>query len=415
VDLQPGLSGEEQQNAQAQIRQALAAFFGVNFAVKTFLKERIEETLSGYTAEIAVNIVGNNLDILDQKAQEIARVLKGAPGVAVVMVQSPPGLPQLTIKLRKEALVRWGFQPTDVLDFLRAAYAGSTAGQTYEGSQIFNVIVILDAKDRNSVSGVRKLPLRAPDGTLVPLEQLADIYETSGRYQIMHRSGLRMASVTFDIAGGSTASAVQAARQRIESQIKLPPGTYLQFSGSIQAQNQAQANLILNSIMAGVAILLLLSIITGGWRNLLLILVNLPFALVGGVLAVFGTGGILTLGSMVGFVTVFGITVRNSILIISHYEHLVEVEGMSWGLATTIKGASDRLTAILMTSLVTGLGLLPLAIGGGSAGQEIEGPMAIVILGGILTSMVLNLLVLPALALRYGSFEPSDHALQYLG
>ncbi|MBN9579848.1 MAG: efflux RND transporter permease subunit, partial [Alphaproteobacteria bacterium] len=367
---------------------------------------RIEETLSGYTAAVAVNIFGNDLDVLDQKAQEVARALGGVPSVTEVTVQSPPGLPQLTIRLRKSALVRWGFAPTDVLDVVRSAYAGDTVGQTYQGNQVFNVVLILNAKDRSSVSDIGNLPLRAPDGTLVPLKQVADIYEASGRYQIMHQGGQRMASVTFNVAGGSTSAVVQAAQSRIASQVKLPPGTYIQFAGSAQAQAQAQSNLILNSVIAGVAIVLLLSIVTRRWQNLLLILVNVPFALVGGVLAVFGTGGLLTLGSMIGFVTVFGITVRNSILIISHYEHLVEVEGMSWDLATAIRGAGDRLTPILMTSLVTGLGLLPLAIGSGAPGQEIEGPMAIVILGGLLTSMVLNLLVLPTLALRYGRFAP---------
>ena len=406
VDLKPGLSGDEQEGAQADIRQALGRFVGVNFSVKTFLSERIEETLSGYTAAVAVNIFGNDLDVLDQKAQEVARTLGGVPGATEVTVQSPPGLPQLTIRLRKSALVRWGFDPTDVLDVVRSAYAGDTVGQTYQGNQVFNVILILNAKDRSSVSDIGNLPLRAPDGTLVPLRQVADIYEASGRYQIMHQGGQRVASVTFNVAGGSTSAVVQAAQSRIASQVKLPPGTYIQFAGSAQAQAQAQSNLILNSVIAGVAIVLLLSIVTRRWQNLLLILVNVPFALVGGVLAVFGTGGLLTLGSMIGFVTVFGITVRNSILIISHYEHLVEVEGMSWDLATAIRGAGDRLTPILMTSLVTGLGLLPLAIGSGAPGQEIEGPMAIVILGGLLTSMVLNLLVLPTLALRYGRFAP---------
>ncbi len=406
VDLKPGLSGDEQENAQAEIRQALGRFVGVNFSVKTFLSERIEETLSGYTAAVAVNIFGNDLDVLDQKAQEVARALGGVPSVTEVTVQSPPGLPQLTIRLRKSALVRWGFAPTDVLDVVRSAYAGDTVGQTYQGNQVFNVVLILNAKDRSSVSDIGNLPLRAPDGTLVPLKQVADIYEASGRYQIMHQGGQRMASVTFNVVGASTSAVVQAARDRIASQVKLPAGTYVQFAGSAQAQAQAQSNLILNSIIVGVAIVLLLSIVTRRWQNLLLILVNVPFALVGGVLAVFGTGGLLTLGSMIGFVTVFGITVRNSILIISHYEHLVAVEGMSWELATAIEGAGDRLTPILMTSLVTGLGLLPLAIGSGAPGQEIEGPMAIVILGGLLTSMVLNLLVLPTLALRYGRFEP---------
>ncbi len=406
VDLKPGLSGDEQETAQAEIRQSLGRFVGVNFSVKTFLSERIEETLSGYTAAVAVNIFGNDLDVLDQKAQEVARALGGVPSVTEVTVQSPPGLPQLTISLRKSALVRWGFGPTDVLDVVRSAYAGDTVGQTYQGNQVFNVILILNAKDRSSVSDIGNLPLRAPDGTLVPLKQVADIYETSGRYQIMHQGGQRMASVTFNVAGASASAVVQATRDRIASQVKLPAGTYVQFAGSAQAQAQAQSNLILNSIIVGVAIVLLLSIVTRRWQNLLLILVNVPFALVGGILAVFGTGGLLTLGSMIGFVTVFGITVRNSILIISHYEHLVEVEGMSWELATAIEGAGDRLTPILMTSLVTGLGLLPLAIGSGAPGQEIEGPMAIVILGGLLTSMVLNLLVLPTLALRYGRFEP---------
>ena len=383
---------EAQKRALANIRTAYAKAEALPFEDQSF-------------DLVTCRIAPHHFDSIPDFLKEVARVLNGVPGVTEVTVQSPPGLPQLTIRLRKSALVRWGFDPTDVLDTLRAAYAGDTVGQTYQGNQVFNVILIMSAKDRNSVSDVGSLPLRAPDGTLVPLRQVADIYEASGRYQIMHEGGERVASVTFNIAGGSASTVVQAAKARIASQVKLPPGTYIQFAGSFQAQAQAQRNLIVNSVIAGVAIILLLSIVTRGWRNLLLILVNLPFALVGGILAVFGTGGFLTLGSMIGFVTVFGITVRNSILIISHYEHLVEAEGMSWGLATAIRGAGDRLTPILMTSLVTGLGLLPLAVGGGAPGQEIEGPMAVVILGGLLSSMALNLLVLPMLALRYGRFE----------
>ena len=377
------------------------------------MSERISETLSGYTAAIAANILGNDVDALDRTAQQVARALNGVPGVREVTVQSPPGMPQLTIRLRPASLARWGFAPTDVLDTLRAAYAGDTVGQTYEGNQVFDVILILNAAERSSVSDIGALPLRAPEGTLVPLKQVADIYEASGRYQIMHEGGQRVSSVTFNIAGGSTVSVVQAARSRIASQVKLPPGVYIEFAGSAEAQRQAQTNLLMNSVIVGVAIVLLLSIVTHGWRNLLLVLVNLPFALVGGVLAVFSTGGFLTIGSLVGFVTVFGITLRNSILIISHYEHLVEDEGMPWGLTTAIRGAGDRLAPIAMTSLVTGLGLLPLAIGGSAPGQEIEGPMAIVILGGLLTSMALNLIVLPTLALRYGRFGPAADALGF--
>ena len=157
--------------------------------------------------------------------------------------------------------------------------------------------------------------------------------------------------------------------------------------------------------------MLLLSVVMGNYRNLLLVLANLPFALVGGVLAAWTTGGNVSLGSLVGFVTLFGMTLRNSIMMISHYEHLVAAEGMTWGLNAALRGASERLAPILMTALVTGLGLLPLAIGSGDPGREIEGPMAIVILGGLLTSTSLNLLVLPTLALRYGRFEKPQEGL----
>jgi Cu/Ag efflux pump CusA len=157
-----------------------------------------------------------------------------------------------------------------------------------------------------------------------------------------------------------------------------------------------------------VGIVVLLSIVARNWRNLVLILANLPFALVGGVLAVFATGAMLSLGGMVGFVTLFGVSLRNSILMIAHYEHLVEAEGATWGLETAIRGAADRLTPILMTSIVTGLGVLPLALGMNDPGREVEGPMAVVILGGLISSVALNLIVLPTLALRYGRFEPAE-------
>ncbi|KZC20240.1 MULTISPECIES: efflux RND transporter permease subunit [Rhodanobacter] len=406
VDLKPGLSGDEAEAAQADIRKALSGFVGLNFSVKTFLTERVEETLSGYTAAVAVNIFGNDLDVLDQKAQDVAKVLGTVPGATEVQVQSPPGLPQLTIHLRKADLARWGFDAVDVLDLVRTAYQGDVVGQAYQGDQVFNVITVLDQASRDNLTQIGNLPLRSPSGAYVLLKQIADVYEASGRYQILHEGARRLQTVTVNVAGTDVASFVQAARSAIASKVTLPAGTYIQFAGAAEAQAQSQHDLLVNSLLAGLGIILLLSVVARTWRNRLLILANLPFALVGGVLAVFATGGSLSLGSMVGFVTLFGITLRNSILMIAHYEHLVEVEGMHWELDTAIRGAADRLTPILMTSIVTGLGVLPLAIGMNAPGREIEGPMALVILGGLLTSMVLNLLVLPTLALRYGSFEP---------
>ena len=409
VDLKPGLSGEDAEKAQADIRRTFAGFLGVSAAVMTFLTERIEETLSGYTAAVVINIFGNDLDLLDHKAQDIARALGDIPGATDVQVQSPPGLPQLTISLRKPDLERWGFDAVEVLELIRAAYQGDTVGQTYEGNQVFNVITILDAASRDNITKVGDLPLRSPGGAYVPLKQIADVYQTSGRYQVLHEGARRVQTVTANVTGTDLISFVQAAKAAIGSKVQLPAGTYIQFAGAAEAQSRSQRDLMVNSLIAIVGIVLLLSIVTRNWRNLLLVLANLPFALVGGVLALFATGGQLTLGGMVGFVTLFGITLRNSILMIAHYEHLVEVEGRQWGLSAAIVGAADRLTPILMTSIVTGLGILPLAIGMNDPGREIQGPMAIVILGGLLTSMALNLLVLPALALRYGRFErPQD-------
>jgi CzcA family heavy metal efflux pump len=405
VDLKSGLSGDDAEKAQADIRRTFAGFVGVSAAVMTFLTERIEETLSGYTAAVVVNVFGNDLDVLDHKAQEIAQALNEIPGATDVQVQSPPGLPQLTIRLRNPDLERWGFDAVEVLELIRAAYQGDVVGQTYEGNQVFDVMTILDPASRDNITKVGDLPLRSPGGAYVSLGQIADIYQSSGRYQVVHEGARRVQTVTANVLGSDVVSFVHAAKAMIGSRVQLPSGTYIQFAGAAEAQSRSQRDLIVNSLVAAVGIVLLLSVVTRNWRNLLLVLANLPFALVGGVLAVFATGGLLTLGGMVGFITLFGISLRNSILMIAHYEHLVEVEGRQWGLETAIAGAADRLTPILMTSIVTGLGILPLAIGMNEPGREIQGPMAIVILGGLLTSMTLNLLVLPTLALRYGRFE----------
>jgi len=403
------MNGKETVKAQKQIRSALAKFAGANFSAYSFIAERISETLSGYTAGIVVNIFGNDLDQLDQQAQEIARTLGSVPGATEVQVQSPPGMPQLVIRLRKDALARWGFDAVQVLDVVQTAYGGKIVGQVYEGNRVFDVSVILTPEVRNSVSEIGLLPLRGPDGNYVQLRQLADIYETSGRYMILHEGARRVQTVTCNVTGRDLASFVKDVQSRI-ARLSLAPGTYVEFAGTAAAQAQSRRDLLVHSALAGLGIILLLSVVMGNYRNLLLVLANLPFALVGGVFAAWITGGNLSLGSLVGFVTLFGITLRNSIMMISHYEHLVEVEGMTWGVDAAIRGASERLAPILMTALVTGLGLLPLAIGSGDPGREVEGPMAIVILGGLLTSTILNLLVLPTLSLRYGRFVPVSQA-----
>jgi CzcA family heavy metal efflux pump len=404
VDLKE-LSGTQTDTALAQIRQTLATFSGATFSVNTFLTERINEILSGYTGAVVVNIYGPDLDELDRQASRVAGALARIPGAREVQIQSPPGMPQVMVRLRPADVARWGFDSLQVLDVVRTAFGGEQVGQIYEGNQVFPVSVILDPEQRQSVADISSLPIRSPQGNYVPLRQLADVYESSGRYMIAHIGARRVQSVTCNVAGGDIAGFVNRARRRMAG-LALPPSVYVEFSGTAEEQARSQRDLLVHSALAGLGIILLLSIVMQNYRNLLLVLANLPFALVGGIFIALATGGNLSLGSLVGFVTLFGITLRNSIMLISHYEHLVREEGMEWNWATALRGASERLSPIIMTALVTGLGLLPLALGSGAPGREIEGPMAIIILGGLATSTALNLLVLPTLALRYGRFEP---------
>ncbi len=391
-----------------EVRKALAQFPGVNYSVKTFLTERIEETVSGYTASVAVNIFGNDLDVLDRKGREVAGVLGKIPGATGIQVQSVPGTPQVVISLRKAALMRWGFDAVSVLDVIRTAYQGAVAGQVYDGDRVFDVSVVIHPSERKDVADIRSLPVRSPGGVYLGLRELADIYETSGRYVILHDDARRVQTVTCNVTGRSAGSFVSDAKRQVRAAVSFPAGTYFEFTGTAEAQARSGKDLLIHSLFAAAGIILLLSVVLGNYRNVLLVLLNLPFALVGGVFVVLATGGRFSLGSMVGFVTIFGITLRNSIMMISHYEHLVEIEGMTWGSEAALRGASERLAPILMTASVTAFGLLPLAIGSGTAGREIEGPMAMVILGGLVTSTALNLIVLPTLALRYGRFAKKD-------
>ena len=410
------LSGEEQRRILQEIREKLsgrdekghitAGFPGVNFAINTFLTERIEETISGYAAAMVINIYGSgDLDALDRDAQAIAGVLASIPGATDVLVQSPPGTPQLVIRLRADKLLQWGLQPTDVLDNIRAAYESVPVTQVYQGSRVIGVSVVLDPGSRNNIQQIGKLPLMNAEGKIIRLEDVAAISQENGRSKILHAGAERIQTVTANVAGRDIGAFARELKKRVRNEVQLTPGNYLTFTGEAEAQAQSREDLIVHSLLAGVGIFLLLYVAFGRLRNLLLTFANLPFALIGGVLAVLFTGGWISLGSLVGFVTLFGITLRNSIMLVSHYQHLVDEENMVWGLETAIRGASERLPSIMMTALVTALGLLPLAVGSGQPGREIEGPMATIIVGGLVTSTILNLLILPTIMLHFGRFE----------
>ena len=420
------VSAEEQRRILNSIREELAGetvdddndgkaengFVGVNFAINTFLTERIEETISGYAASTVINIYGNDLDALDRDAQAIAGVIHRVKGASDVLVQSPPGTPQLVIRLRPEKLAQWGLQPTDVLDNIRAAHESVPITQVYQGNRVIGVSVVLEAEERDDVQDTGNLPLFNSEGKLVRLRDVADITQENGRSKILHSGAKRIQTVTANVVGRDIDAFTNELKSKIKSDVVLSDGTYLEFTGAAEANAKSRQALILQSFLATVAVFLMLYIAFGRLRNLLLTFANLPFALIGGVLAVLFTGGWISLGSLVGFVTLFGITLRNSIMMVSHYQHLIDAENCVWGLETCIRGASERLPSILMTALVTALGLLPLAAGSGQPGREIEGPMAMIIVGGLITSTILNLLILPTIMLHFGRFEKAQNTFE---
>jgi len=280
---------------------------------------------------------------------------------------------------------------------VQTAFQGADVAQMVRGNRIHELAVILADEARRDPESVADLLITNGDGLRVPLRQLADIELTNGRPSIQHDGARRRQTVTCNVEERDVASFTAEARMRVEKNVHLPMGVYLEWGGAAGEQDQARRELLIHSGIALFGILVLLALVFGSARHVALVLANIPFALVGGALAVFASGSVLSIGSLVGFVTLFGITMRNSIMLLSHYEHLVLEEGAEWNLETVVRGASERVMPILMTALVTGLGLLPLALGSGEAGREIEGPMAIVILGGLASSTALNLLVLPAL------------------
>jgi Cu/Ag efflux pump CusA len=402
------LDGAEQTRILREIRDILAgergAWPGVTFSVNSFLTERIEETIAGFPAALVVNLFGADLDLLDQDAREIAETIASVKGAIDIQVQAPAGTPQLTIRLRQERLAPLGLTPRAVLETVQTAYEGTRVGQVYEGNRVVDVVAVLSPAERRAPAQVESLPLRSATGTLVRLGDVAEVSMGSGRYKILHQGGKRMQTITANIDRRDLDDFSSEVKRAIAGRVKLSEGNYLVFAGEAEASVKAREQLVFHSLLAGFGVFMLLYLAFNNLRNLAITFLNLPFALVGGVVAVLGGGGWMTLGSLVGFVTLFGITLRNSIMLVSHYQYLVEQEGEPWNLDTMLRGAAERLPSILMTALVTALGLMPLALGSGQPGREIEGPMATIIVGGLVTSTALNLLILPTVLLHFGKF-----------
>lgn len=393
--------GGDEERAQEHIRAVLDRYPAIQSATLTFLGDRIGESLSGETAQLAINVYGSDLDALDRIAAEIARSVLAVPDAADVQVKSPPGTPLLSLTLDPARMAIHGITPADANDAIEIAFQGHIAGEVAEADRTTDVAVVLPPQLRQDPESIAAVLVRGSDGSSARLGDIATITLGEGRASIARDGGQRRQIVTVNPTRSDVAGFERDARAAIAAKIKLPPGVTLSFTGVAAGQAAATRQIALNVAVAALAIIGLLVLAFGGTRAAALILAGTPFALVGGVIAIALTGGVLSLGALVGFVTLFGIAARNAILLVAHVDHLVDEEGQAFDRATVMRAAEERVTPILMTALVTALGLLPLAVEAGQAGREVQGPMAAVILGGLVTSTIMSLLLLPALILKF--------------
>jgi len=397
LDRTLGVSAEQ---IEARVRAVFDDFPNQLVEIYSVLAERIGETLSGEGAPFFVSVFGPDLDADDQVAGEIADVLRQWPQSGTVRLEVPPRQPELRVELNPQQLALHGLSAADVLNTINAAFHGSVVTQLNQSDRSVPIVVRV-AGVEGAPQAVRDLVLRGRQGALVPLSTLAELQMVSARSLIGHEDGLRRQVVVANPRTNDQAGYARAARQAVAEKVKLPANVYLRYGGTAPAQAAAARELLLHSAAALVLIVLLLAVAFGHSGHVLLVLVALPSTLLGGVAAVALTGASLSLGSMVGFVALFGMAARNTILLVSHYDHLVQIERQPWSAAIALRGAEERLTPVLLTALLTGLALLPVAIQAHQAGHEIEGPMAIVILGGLVSSTLVSLVLVPPLAARW--------------
>jgi len=382
----------------ARIQQVVDGYPGLYRDLLTYLKERIKEVLSGGSGAIVVRLFGSDLDVLRDKAHEVAAAMRGAQGISTLQVELQVLVPQLEVNVNTEAARRFGLTPGDVRRAAVTLVKGTKAGEIYEDQKIFDVVVWGLPEYRQDLGSLREMRIPAPGGAWIPLSDVADVRFAAVPNVISHENASRRIDISCNVAGRDLGTVAREIEERVRK-VGFPRGYHPEFLGEYAARQQSQQRLMLFSLAAVVGIVLILYTDFQSVRLTVLITVSLMFALIGSVAAVWLTSGVLSLGSLVGFVTVLGIAARNGILLVSHYRHLEEAH--AFGQESVMRGSMERLAPILMTALATALALLPIAMGGSKPGHEIEHPMAVVILGGLASSTVLNLFLMPALYLRY--------------
>jgi CzcA family heavy metal efflux pump len=380
------------------------AYPGLFRETQTYLDERIEEVISGGKEPIVVRIFGQNLSVLREKAAEIEKIMGSIEGVQDQHTDISTDVPQLQVEVDLAKAQKYGLKPGDVRRAAATLVAGEEVGDIFRGGKAYDVMVWSTPQSRTSVPDVQNLRIDTPSGKTVRLADVAKVSLQPSPNAIDRENDSRRldVSATFE---GDLGGVVGQLEQKLKD-VHFDQGYHAEVLGEWQERESAQRTLLVTAVIAGAAILLLLQASFGSWRLALLSFLTLPMALVGGVIGAFLGGGVVSLGSLVGFFTVFGIAARNGILLINHFQHLEREEGMTFGRDLVVRGARERLSPILMTSLATGLALIPLVAFGERPGQEIEYPLAIVILGGLVTSTLLNLFVTPSLYLRFGRSRP---------
>ena len=384
------------------IRDNLSLLPGVAINIGQPISHRLDHLLSGVRAQVAIKIFGNDLMELRKQANDIKNVISSVPGVVDLQVEKQVQIPQLLIRVKEGALRNFGMKRGDVVKDLESLFQGTAVSQMLDGQKRFDMVIKLPEDQRNDITAIENTLIETPSGGMIPVKQVADIYEENGPNTINHENTQRRIIVSCNIADRDLGSTVQEMQEKIKNEIKLPQGYFITYGGQFESQKSASRLILILSIFSLIGIFLVLYSHFKSSRIVLQIMLNIPLALIGSVVAVMLTGGTFSIASMVGFITLTGIASRNGIMMISHYIHLVEHEGEQFDKKMIIRGSLERLVPVLMTALVAALALIPLTLDKTAPGKEILYPVATVILGGLLSSTLLDMIVTPVVFHLFG-------------
>jgi CzcA family heavy metal efflux pump len=403
-------TGRSRAELLAELRRGFSTLPGTNVTIGQPISHRIDHMLSGTRANIAVKIFGDDLLTLRRLGEAVRAVIVGIPGAVDVSLEQQMEVPFVRFVLNRPAIARYGLRADEVAEAVETSFAGAAVGRIFDRAAAFDLVVKFDPGAQADFDRLADLPIDTPNGGAVPIRLLADVRREMGPNMVLRENVQRRIVISANVAGRDLGSVVEDMRSTVAEAVPMPAGYRVEYGGQFESEQSASERLLLLGVGVIVGLFLLLVLAFGRPRDALLIMLNLPLALIGGVVGVFLAGGVLSVASMIGFITLFGIATRNGIMLVSHIQHLMREEGVTDFREAVERGARERLIPILMTAMAAGLALIPLALGGGRPGSEIQTPMAIVILCGLMTSTLLNMLVVPTMYLKYGRPDGMAHS-----